>query len=190
MSDKIVNVYVGECFQEGGQAGGEGKTYGLSLSGNKLSLVENGTSKEVDLPAGGGGSAELPKETKDKIDELSKYGYIIKALGATIPNEKELYSDPINNVLMYVSGTGDIDRPYALNFIGIGSYFREAPYSLLTPKNSAGENITQHYDFSRLVYDGQVFTVMGQEIIYHENTHSLDISKLPIGVSSFTLLNT
>ena len=77
MSDKVVNVYVGECFQDGAQVGGEGKTYGLSLSGNKLSLVENGTSKEVDLPAGGGGSAELPKETKDKIDELSKYGYCL-----------------------------------------------------------------------------------------------------------------
>ena len=190
MSDKVVNVYVGECFQDGGQVGGEGKTYGLSLSGNKLKLVENGQQSEVDLPAGGGGSAELPKETKDKIDELSKYGYIIKALGATIPNEKELYLDPINNVLMYVSGTGDIGRPYALTFIGIGSYYREAPYTLLTPKNSAGENITQHPDFSRIVYDGQVFTVMGQEIVYHENNYSLDISKLPIGVSSFTLLNT
>lgn len=190
MSDKIVNVYVGECFQEGSQVGGEGKTYGLSLSGNKLSLVENGTSKEVDLPASGGGSAELPKETKDKLEELSKYGYIIKALGGVLPLEKEVYLDGINNVLMYVSGTGDIDRPYALTFIGIGSYYREASYTLLTPKNSAGENITQHPDFSRMVYDGQVFTVMGQEIVYHENNHSLDISKLPIGVSSFTLLNT
>ena len=93
MSDKIVNVYVGECFQEGGQAGGEGKAYGLSLSGNKLSLVENGTSKEVDLPASGGGSAELPKETKDKLEELSKYGYIIKALGGVLPLKKEVYSD-------------------------------------------------------------------------------------------------
>lgn len=55
MSDKIVNVYVGECFQEGGQVGGEGKTYGLSLSGNKLKLVENGQQSEVILPATGGG---------------------------------------------------------------------------------------------------------------------------------------
>ena len=55
MSDKIVNVYVGECFQEGGQAVGEGKTYGLSLSGNKLKLVENGQQSEVVLPAYGGG---------------------------------------------------------------------------------------------------------------------------------------
>lgn len=190
MSDKVVNVYVGECFSGGAQVGGEGKTYGLTLTGNKLKLVENGQQSEVDLPASGGGSTELPKEIKDKLDEVSKYSYIIKALGATLPNERELYSDPINNVTMYVSGTGDIDRPYALNFIGLGSYYREAPYSLLVPKNGAGENITQHYDFSRIVYDGQVFTVMGQEIVYHENTHSLDISKLPIGISSFTLLNT
>lgn len=55
MSDKIVNVYVGECFQEGGQAGGEGKTYGLSLTGNKLKLVENGQQSEVVLPTTGGG---------------------------------------------------------------------------------------------------------------------------------------
>lgn len=55
MSDKIVNVYVGECFQEGGQAGGEGKTYGLTLSGNKLKLVENGQQSEVVLPTTGGG---------------------------------------------------------------------------------------------------------------------------------------
>lgn len=55
MSDKIVNVYVGECFQEGSQVGGEGKTYGLSLSGNKLKLVENGQQSEVILPATGGG---------------------------------------------------------------------------------------------------------------------------------------
>jgi hypothetical protein len=55
MSDKIVNVYVGECFQDGGQAGGEGKTYGLSLSGNKLKLVENGQQSEVVLPTTGGG---------------------------------------------------------------------------------------------------------------------------------------
>lgn len=44
MSDKIVNVYVGECFQEGGQAGGEGKTYGLSLSGNKWQFLKDSPS--------------------------------------------------------------------------------------------------------------------------------------------------
>lgn len=121
MSDKVVNVYVGECFQEGGQAGGEGKTYGLSLSGNKLKLVENGQQSEVDLPAGGG-SAELPKETKDKIDELSKYGYIITALGNALPVEKEVYIDPVNNIVMYISGIGDLERPYGVHFIGGGSY--------------------------------------------------------------------
>lgn len=50
MSDKVVNVYVGECFQDGAQVGGEGKTYGLSLTGNKLKLVENGQQSEVVLP--------------------------------------------------------------------------------------------------------------------------------------------
>ena len=55
MSDKVVNVYVGECFQDGAQVGGEGKTYGLSLTGNKLKLVENGQQSEVVLPTSGGG---------------------------------------------------------------------------------------------------------------------------------------
>lgn len=55
MSDKVVNVYVGECFQDGAQVGGEGKTYGLSLAGNKLKLVENGQQSEVVLPTSGGG---------------------------------------------------------------------------------------------------------------------------------------
>ena len=55
MSDKVVNVYVGECFQDGAQVGGEGKTYGLTLTGNKLKLVENGQQSEVVLPTTGGG---------------------------------------------------------------------------------------------------------------------------------------
>lgn len=189
MSDKIVNVYVGECFQEGGQAGGEGKTYGLSLSGNKLKLVENGQQGEVDLPAGGG-SAELPKETKDKIDKLSKYGYITEALGNALPVEKEVYIDSVNNIVMYISGIGDLERPHAVHFIGGGSYPRTLPFFLNFPKNSSNEDITQHHDFSRMFYDGQIFSVLGNEITYHESDHSLDLSKLPVGIHSFTLLNT
>ncbi len=189
MSDKIVNVYVGECFQEGGQAGGEGKTYGLTLSGNKLKLVENGQQSEVDLPAGGGGSTELPKETKDKIDEVSKYGYIIKALGTALPVESEVYIDPVNNVVLYISGNGNIDLPYAMNFIGGGSLYRSNSYDISFLKNSAGDNITQHPDFNRIVYDGQIFNVLGQEVTYHADSHSIDISKLPIGIHSFTLFN-
>lgn len=190
MSDKVVNVYVGECFQEGGQAGGEGKTYGLSLSGNKLKLVENGQQSEVDLPAGGGGgSAELPKETKDKLDEVSKYGYIIKALGTALPVEREVYIDPVNNVVLYISGNGNIDLPYAMNFIGGGSLYRSNSYDISFLTNSAGDNITQHPDFNRIVYDGQIFHVLGQEVTYHADSHSIDISKLPIGIHSFTLFN-
>lgn len=191
MSDKVVNVYVGECFSDGTHVGGEGKTYGLSLTGNKLKLVENGQQSEVDLPAsGGGGSAELPKETKDKIDELSKYGYIIKALGNALPIEKEVYIDPVNNIVMYISGTGDLERPYGVHFIGGGSYPRNLPFFLNFPKNSSNEDITQHHDFSRIFSDGQIFTVLGNEVTYHESDHSLDLSKLPLGIHSFTLLNT
>ena len=190
MSDKVVNVYVGECFSDGAQVGGEGKTYGLTLTGNKLKLVENGQQSEVDLPAGGGGSAELPKETKDKIDELSKYGYIIKALGTAIPNEKEVYIDPVNGVVMYITGTGAADTPYIINLIGAGSYNRHVPFYLNFPLNSDGENLTQHPEFSRMVYTGQVFTVLGQEVPYNASDYTLDISKVPLGIHSFSLMNT
>lgn len=190
MSDKIVNVYVGECFQEGGQVGGEGKTYGLSLSGNKLKIVENGQQSEVDLPSGGGGSAELPKETKDKIDELTKYVYLMKAFNGMLPVPKEVYSDNVNNFMMNITGTGEIDRPYVVSFLGVGAYPRDIPLSLTFPKNYEGQNITQYPDFDRLMYDGQVFSVMGNEVTYHADTHSLDISKLPLGVHSFSLVNT
>lgn len=190
MSDKVVNVYVGECFSDGAQVGGDGNTYGLTLTGNKLKLVENGQQSEVDLPAGGGGgSAELPKETKDKIDELSKYGYIIKALGTALPVEKEVYIDPVNNIVMYVSGDGSLERPYAIHFVGGGSYPRNLPYFLNFPTNSSGENITQHHDFAIIIYDGQIFNVLGQEVTYHASDYSLDMSKVPIGIHSFSLIN-
>lgn len=109
MSDKIVNVYVGECFQEGGQAEGEGKTYGLSLSGNKLSLVENGTSKEVDLPAGGG---EVSNAVIDKVSAFIDGIFEIKL------NPNDVYYGGQNKTYpLIVTGNGD-DVPLMLNFYG------------------------------------------------------------------------
>lgn len=110
MSDKIVNVYVGECFQDGGQIAGEGKTYGLSLSGNKLSLVENGQQSEVDLPAGGGG--ELSNAVIDKVSAFIDGIFEIKL------NPNEVYYGGQNKTYpLIVTGNGD-DVPLMLNFYG------------------------------------------------------------------------
>lgn len=110
MSDKIVNVYVGECFQDGGQIAGEGKTYGLSLSGNKLSLVENGQQSEVDLPAGGGG--ELSNAVIDKVSAFIDGIFEIKL------NPDEVYYGGQNKTYpLIVTGNGD-DVPLMLNFYG------------------------------------------------------------------------
>lgn len=110
MSDKIVNVYVGECFQDGGQIAGEGKTYGLSLSGNKLSLVENGQQSEVDLPAGGGG--ELSNAVIDKVSAFIDGIFEIKL------NTNEVYYGGQNKTYpLIVTGNGG-DVPLMLNFYG------------------------------------------------------------------------
>lgn len=127
MSDKIVNVYVGECFQDGGQIAGEGKTYGLSLSGNKLSLVENGQQSEVDLPAGGGG--ELSNAVIDKVSAFIDGIFEIKL------NPNEVYYGGQNKTYpLIVTGNGE-DIPLLLNFYGdiasdsdtlvLGSFFNQ-----------------------------------------------------------------
>ena len=109
MSDKVVNVYVGECFSDGAQVGGEGKTYGLTLTGNKLKLVENGQQSEVDLPAGGG---DISNATIDKVNAFMEGLFEVRL------NPKEIYYGG-NNITfpLIVTGNGD-NIPLMLNFYG------------------------------------------------------------------------
>lgn len=109
MSDKIVNVYVGECFQEGAQVGGEGKTYGLTLTGNKLKLVENGQQSEVDLPSGGG---EISNAIIDKVNAFMDGLFEVRL------NPQEIYYGGNNKIYpLIITGNGD-DVPLMLNFYG------------------------------------------------------------------------
>lgn len=171
MSDKIVNVYVGECFQEGGQAGGEGKTYGLSLSGNKLKLVENGQQSEVDLPAGGG---ELSNAVIDKVRAFIDGIFEIKL------NPNEVYYGGKNKTYpLIVTGNGD-DVPLMLNFYGdvasdsdslvLGGFF--------TTKSSPLSSYSLYHLFDPSTHD---FFYKGKKVKF-DNGGNLDVTSIPKGL--------
>lgn len=178
MSDKIVNVYVGECFQDGGQAGGEGKTYGLTLSGNKLKLVENGQQSEVVLPTTGGGVDnnnnffKLLAQTQFNLNSCF-YSWNDDLVAVVITN-----SDP--GATQYIHIFGDTIRPSidktglnVTNFIDKdGGALGQTEYSRRTQLR--GENY-------EIVWEG---VVLGETPL---TTNVLDISKVRVGINYMKL---
>lgn len=171
MSDKIVNVYVGECFKEGSQVGGEDKTYGLSLTGNKLKLVENGQQSEVDLPAGGG---ELSNAVIDKVSAFIDGIFEIK-----LDPLQVYYGGQHKTYPLIVTGNGD-DVPLMLNFYGdvsgdadslvLGGFF--------TTKNSPLSSYSIYHLFDPSTHE---FFYKGKKVEFN-NGGNLDVTSIPKGL--------
>ena len=178
MSDKIVNVYVGECFQEGGQAGGEGKTYGLTLSGNKLKLVENGQQSEVVLPASGGGVDNnnnfFKLFAKTQFDlSTCFYSWGEDAVAIVIIN-----NDP--NSTQYVHIMGDDIRPSIdKTSIDITRFIDKDGGALGHTTTSRDTNLRE--DGYEVVWEGVVL----QDTPL--TTNILDISKVRVGIKYLKL---
>jgi hypothetical protein len=178
MSDKIVNVYVGECFQEGGQVGGEGKTYGLSLSGNKLKLVENGQQSEVDLPAGGGGVSDKHVEAFNQLMYmLAKVQY----------DPEKIFSSPAGQYTITFSGDGSIDNPYTLNIVIIDKELSPTGVSISDVYNSKWQFLKDSPNTSS-VFNKNVNILYG-DILVNKNGRidNLDLSSLPQDIRAFNL---
>lgn len=178
MSDKVVNVYVGECFSEGAQVGGEGKTYGLTLTGNKLKLVENGQQSEVVLPATSGGIDnnnnffKLLAQTQFDLSSCF-YSWREDAVAIAVINH-----DPV--ATQYIHIMGDNIRPdisktsfNMSNFIDKdGGALGQTTYSRDTELKSDGYEI---------VWEG---VVLGET---SPKFDTLDISKVRVGIKYLKL---
>lgn len=171
MSDKIVNVYVGECFQEGGQVGGEGKTYGLSLTGNKLKLVENGQQSEVDLPAGGG---ELSNAVIDKVSAFINGIFEIK-----LDPLQVYYGGQNKTYPLIVTGNGD-DVPLMLNFYGDVASDSDSLVleGFFTTKGSPLKDLSYYSLFDPDTHD---FFYKGKKVEF-DNGGNLDVTSIPKGL--------
>lgn len=172
MSDKIVNVYVGECFQEGGQVAGEGKTYGLSLSGNKLKLVENGQQSEVDLPAGGGG--ELSNAVIDKVSAFIQGIFEIK-----LDPLQVYYGGQDKTYPLIVTGNGD-DVPLMLNFYGDVASDSDSLVleGFFNTKGSPLSSYSLYHLFNPSTHE---FFYKGKKVEF-DNGGSLDVTSIPKGL--------
>lgn len=181
MSDKIVNVYVGECFQEGGQAGGEGKTYGLSLSGNKLKLVENGQQSEVDLPAGGGSGNEVTNY------DVEAFNMLMYMLAKAKYNPDKIYSSPAGQYTATLVGEGSIDDPYYINFVFIDKELSRDRLFISDVYNHKTEFLKDSADFKSMMAYPMNF-VYGDTLVPYDKTNgSFDVSKLPKGLRAYKL---
>lgn len=179
MSDKIVNVYVGECFQEGGQAGGEGKTYGLSLSGNKLKLVENGQQSEVDLPAGGGGGVS------DK--HVEAFNQLMYMLAKVQYNPEKIFSSPAGQYTLTLSGDGSIDNPYTLNVVIIDKELSPSSVSISDVYNIKWQFLKDSPSTSNL-FTKKVNILYDDTLVNKDGSiDNLDLSKLPQDIRAFNL---
>lgn len=179
MSDKIVNVYVGECFQEGGQVGGEGKTYGLSLSGNKLKLVENGQQSEVDLPAGGGGGVS------DKhVDAFNQLMYMLAKVQY---DPEKIFSSPAGQYTLTLSGDGSIDNPYTLNVVIIDKELSPSSVSISDVYNIKWQFLKDSPSTSNL-FTKKVNILYDDTLVNKDGSiNNLDLSKLPQDIRAFSL---
>lgn len=179
MSDKIVNVYVGECFQEGGQAGGEGKTYGLSLSGNKLKLVENGQQSEVDLPAGGGGGVS------DK--HVEAFNQLMYMLAKVQYDPEKIFSSPAGQCTLTLSGDGSIDNPYTLNVVIIDKELSPSSVSISDVYNIKRQFLKDSPSTSNLFT--KKVNILYDDILVNKDgsIDNLDLSKLPQDIRAFNL---
>lgn len=179
MSDKIVNVYVGECFQDGGQAGGEGKTYGLSLSGNKLKLVENGQQSEVDLPAGGGGGVS------DK--HVEAFNQLMYMLAKVQYDPEKIFSSPAGQYTLTLSGDGSIDNPYTLNVVIIDKELSPSSVSISDVYNIKGQFLKDSPSTSNL-FTKKVNILYNDTLVNKDGSiDNLDLSKLPQDIRAFNL---
>lgn len=179
MSDKIVNVYVGECFQDGGQAGGEGKTYGLSLSGNKLKLVENGQQSEVDLPAGGGGGVS------DK--HVEAFNQLMYMLAKVQYDPEKIFSSPAGQYTLTLSGDGSIDNPYTLNVVIIDKELSPSSVSISDVYNIKWQFLKDSPSTSNL-FTKKVNILYDDTLVNKDGSiNNLDLSKLPQDIRAFNL---
>lgn len=179
MSDKIVNVYVGECFQDGGQAGGEGKTYGLSLSGNKLKLVENGQQSEVDLPAGGGGGVS------DK--HVEAFNQLMYMLAKVQYDPEKIFSSPAGQYTLVLSGDGSIDNPYTLNVVIIDKELSPSSVSISDVYNIKWQFLKDSPSTSNL-FTKKVNILYDDTLVNKDGSiYNLDLSKLPQDIRAFNL---
>ena len=179
MSDKIVNVYVGECFQDGGQAGGEGKTYGLSLSGNKLKLVENGQQSEVDLPAGGGGGVS------DK--HVEAFNQLMYMLAKVQYDPEKIFSSPAGQYTLTLSGDGSIDTPYTLNVVIIDKELKPSGVSISDVYNIKWQFLKDSPNTSSIF--SKNVNILYEDTLVNTNGRidNLDLSKLPQDIRAFNL---
>ncbi len=179
MSDKIVNVYVGECFQDGGQVGGEGKTYGLSLSGNKLKLVENGQQSEVDLPAGGGSGVS------DK--HVEAFNQLMYMLAKVQYDPEKIFSSPAGQYTLTLSGDGSIDTPYTLNIVIIDKEIQPSGVSISDVYNIKWQFLKDSPNTSS-VFSRNV-NILYEDTLVNTNGRidNLDLSKLPQDIRAFNL---
>lgn len=179
MSDKIVNVYVGECFQEEGQVGGEGKTYGLSLTGNKLKLVENGQQSEVDLPAGGGGGVS------DK--HVEAFNQLMYMLAKVQYDPEKIFSSPAGQYTLTLSGDGSIDNPYTLNVVIIDKELSPSSVSISDVYNIKWQFLKDSPSTSNL-FTKKVNILYDDTLVNKDGSiDNLDLSKLPQDIRAFNL---
>lgn len=180
MSDKIVNVYVGECFKEGSQVGGDGKTYGLSLTGNKLQLVENGQQSEVDLPAGGGGNGV----TNYDVEAFNTLMYMLAKANY---NPDKIYSSPAGQYTVTLTGEGGIDDPYCINFVFIDKDLARNRLFIGDVYNHKTELLKNSADFKSMMSYPMNFVYGDTLVPYDKTNNSFDASKLPKDLRSYKL---
>lgn len=180
MSDKVVNVYVGECFQDGAQVGGEGKTYGLTLTGNKLKLVENGQQSEVDLPSGGGSTGVTEHDTE-------AFNALMYMLAKAQYNPDNIYSDPTGQTTVTLSGNGDIDNPYQINIVFIDKNLAGTEVSLANLYNHKYELISANSTLAGILASPKNFFYDDTLVPYDKVTKTFNFSKLPQGVRYYKL---
>lgn len=179
MSDKIVNVYVGECFQDGGQVAGEGKTYGLSLTGNKLKLVENGQQSEVDLPAGGGGGVS------DK--HVEAFNQLMYMLAKVQYDPEKIFSSPAGQYTLTLSGDGSIDTPYTLNVVIIDKELSPSSVGISNVYNIKWQFLKDSPSTSNL-FTKKVNILYDDTLVNKDGSiDNLDLSKLPQDIRAFNL---
>lgn len=179
MSDKVVNVYVGECFSDGAQVGGEGKTYGLTLTGNKLKLVENGQQSEVDLPTGGSGGV-----TNYDTEAFNTLMYM---LAKAQYNPDNIYSSPAGQYTVTLSGNGEIDNPYYVNFVYIDKDLVGTNLSIGDVYNKDYSYIDTNSTFTSMMSSPKNFFYGDTLVPYDKVTKQFDVSKLPKGIRAYRL---
>lgn len=199
MSDKIVNVYVGECFQEGGAPSGEGKTYGLSLSGNKLRLVENGQQSEVDLPDKPNSPVGVPEDVKQDINNLKskvadfdKYKKLLYVMEAIFPEPSEVFFNGTGGYI-YINGEGDLSNPYTVRIVGIDEGNLLTGFlvgSSVTFINGSASYMRDTKKFNEVFSENKTFYYAGNSIPYDHALSKLDLSNVPKGTYAITLSET